>query len=95
MIKHIVLYRLKDRTNENAIALRDVFLSMKGKVDCLVDITAGVDFLREGRSFDVVLECVFNTKEDMNNYKSHPVHLPVVEYVKPRVECSHAVDYEY
>lgn len=95
MIKHIVMFRLKDRTEANAIAMRDVFLGMKGNIDYMIDIIAGVDFLREGRSFDVVLECVFNTKEELQNYQSHPAHLPVKEYVKPRIECSHAVDYEY
>ncbi len=95
MIKHIVMFKLKDRTEENAIALKDMFMSMKGKIDYLVDISSGTDYLREDRSFDVVLQCTFNTKEELQAYQSHPAHEPIKAYVKPRVECSHAVDYEY
>ncbi len=95
MVKHIVMFRLKERTEANACDMRDVFLAMKGKINYMVNLSAGVDFLKEGRSFDVVLECTFNTREDLENYQTHPVHIPVKEYVKPRVECSHAVDYEF
>ena len=54
MIKHIVMYRLKDRSEDNKKALCDKFSSMKGKIDTLVDVTAGADFLGSERSFDVV-----------------------------------------
>ena len=92
MVKHIVMYRLKDRTQENANALRDKFLSMKGKIDVLKDIDAGVDVLRSPRSFDVVLTCLFDSMQDMEIYKNHAVHIPVMEYVKSVVEVSHSVD---
>ena len=78
MVKHIVMYRLKDRTQENANALRDKFLSMKGKIDVLKDIDAGVDVLRSPRSFDVVLTCLFDSMQDMEIYQNHAVHIPVM-----------------
>lgn len=93
MIKHIVLYNLKDDTAANRQALIAMFLSMKGKIEQLVDIAAGSDVLGSERSFSVALECVFASIEDMNIYKNHPVHLPVMAYVKQVVERSHSVDY--
>lgn len=95
MVKHIVMYKLKEATEQNANEMRDVFLSMKGKIDVLKDINAGVDILHTDRSFDVVLECVFESEEDMNTYQNHPVHIPVKEYVKARIEKAHAVDYKF
>ncbi|MEG1394572.1 MAG: Dabb family protein [Clostridia bacterium] len=94
MIEHIVMYKLKDRTKENAQILQEKFLSMKGKIDVLKDIKAGVDFLTSPRSYDVVLQCKFDTKEDMQTYSQHPVHLPIMAYVKSVVDESHSVDYE-
>lgn len=95
MVRHIVMYKLINPTNENKQALVDKFLSMKGKIDLLVDINSGVDKVQSQRSFDVVLDCVFNSMEDLEKYRVHPVHLPVMEYVNGVVEKSHSVDYEY
>lgn len=95
MIKHIVMFKLKEYSESNAIEMRDVLLSMKGKIDYLVDISAGADFLREGRSYDVVLECVFKSKEDLDAYQNHPVHIPVKDYIRARISGSCAVDYEF
>ena len=43
MVKHIVMYKLKDSSLENAQALKDKFISMKGKIEVLKEIDAGVD----------------------------------------------------
>ncbi len=95
MVKHIVMYKLKEPTEANKQALRDKFLSMKGKIDLLVDIQSGVDEIKSDRSFDVVLVCEFKSMEDLEKYRVHPVHLPVMAYVKSVVEKSHSVDYVY
>ncbi len=95
MVKHIVMYKLKDSSLENAQALKDKFKSMKGKIEVLKEIDAGVDVLKSARSFDVVLTCVFDSLEDMEIYKNHAVHIPVMEYVKSVVEVSHSVDYVF
>ncbi len=95
MIKHVVMYSLFDASEENKEALKNKFLSMKGKIDVLKDIESGVDYLKSGRSYDVVLICTFETKKDLETYATHPVHLPVLAYVKPLVRESHSVDFEY
>ena len=95
MVKHIVMYKLKEPTEQNKQALKNKFLSMKGKIDLLVDIQSGVDVVKSQRSFDVVLECVFNSMEDLDKYRVHPVHVPVMEYVQKKKKKSHSVDYEY
>lgn len=93
MVKHIVMYKLKEPTEQNAVALQQKFLSMKGKIEVLKDIQSGVDVLRSDRSFDVVLICQFDSMEDMEIYRTHEVHLPVMEYVKSVVQISKSVDY--
>lgn len=93
MVKHVVMYKLKEPTEANKQALKDKFLSMRGKIDVLKDIQSGVDEIRSDRSFDVVLICEFDTMSDLETYRVHPVHLPVMEYVKSVVEKSHSVDY--
>lgn len=95
MIKHIVMYKLKNPTLENMQAMVDKFMSMEGKIDILKSVKAGYDIERSARSFDVVLECVFESNEDMQAYQTHPVHIPVKVFVGSMVEKAHSVDYEF
>lgn len=94
MIKHIVMYKLKDASRDNCDEMVRRFLSMSGKIEQLKSVKAGVDILRSPRSYDVVLECEFESREDMNAYQQHPVHIPVKQFVGELIECAHSVDYE-
>ena len=93
MVNHIVLYKLKENTAENRKNLIKTFESMRGKIPALVSITAGEDFLKTERSFDVALVCTFESLEKLLEYQGHPNHLPVKQYVKSVVERSHSVDF--
>lgn len=95
MIKHIVMYRLKNSTEENKEALVRKFLSMDGKITELKSIEAGADVLGSERSYDVALVCSFDSIKNMAIYRDHPVHLKVKEYVQSVVASSISVDYEY
>ena len=94
MVRHIVLYFLKDKSPESKESLKQKFLSMKGKIDVLKDIEVGIDFMQSPRSADVSLTCLFESKEDLAIYADHPVHLPVKQYVQQVAERSISCDYE-
>ncbi len=93
MVKHIVLYKLKDKANADQLIVW--FKSMIGKIDVLKSLTAGKNVIESDRSYDVALVCEFDSIEDLNIYAEHPVHLPVKAYVKTVVTESHSVDFEY
>lgn len=96
MVKHVLFCKLMDYSEENARKLQEVFLSMKGKVPCAVDVNAAVDFLRSDRSFDVMLEVTLGSREDLDLYQRDSYHCDVVKtYVHSVVERSVTVDYEY
>ncbi|MGN0796652.1 MAG: Dabb family protein [Christensenellales bacterium] len=95
MIKHVVMYQLQDSSEESKDALVARFMSMQGKIEVLKSIEAGKDCLGSERSFDVVLICTFDSLADMQVYKEHPVHVPVMQYVKSVVVKSHSVDFQY
>lgn len=94
MFRHIVLYRLKDRSEESKTALKNKFLSLKGNVGQIRNIEVGTDVLYSGRSYDVALEITFDKKDDLPAYKAHPFHLGVAEYVHGVTEHSVSCDYE-
>lgn len=95
MIKHIVCFKLKDNSLENCQKARDVLLSMKGHVDLLRDIYVGIDFLHSERSYDIILETLFESKEDLDAYQKDEYHCQVVKKHMHAVrESSIAIDYE-
>ncbi len=93
MVKHVVMYRLKEDCKGEADELISRFLSMKGKIEGLSDIVSGKDYKKEGRSYDVALICTLDSPEALEKYAVHPVHLPVLAYAKTVVERSHSVDF--
>lgn len=95
MIKHIVCFKLKDNSLENCEKARDVLLSMKENVDLLRRIEVGIDFLHSERSYDIILETLFDSKEDLEAYQKDPYHCEVVKKHMHAVrESSIAIDYE-
>lgn len=94
MVKHLVFFKLKDRSPENITKAAEKLRSMDGKIDILRHIEVGVDFMKSGRSFDIALTTHFDTREDLDAYATHPVHVPILDYMKTVVEQSVAVDYE-
>lgn len=95
MIKHVVCFKLKNNSDEDKQKAKEVLLSMKGKVDLLRGITVGTDFLGSDRSYDIILETLFDSKEDLDKYQKDPYHESVVKtYMHAVRESSIAIDYE-
>ena len=84
MIKHIVLFRLKDNSPAKCAEAKEILLSMEGKVDLLRGIAVGIDALHSPRSYDVALEVLI---DDMA--------CDVVKaYLAGAAESSVCIDYE-
>ena len=96
MVKHIVCFLLKDKSEESCKKAQEVLLSMKAHVEILRDIQVGVDFLHSDRSCDVVLEVVVDDREALEAYQNHPYHVNVVKKHMHAVrESSVSADYEF
>lgn len=96
MIKHIVCFMLKDKSEENCRKAQEVLMSMKGNVEMLRDIKVGVDILHSDRSCDVVLEIVVDDLKALEAYQNHPYHVNVVKKHMHAVrESSVSADYEF
>ncbi|MET3943086.1 hypothetical protein ABIC22_005898 [Paenibacillus sp. PvP094] len=94
MIKHIVLFKMKDRSPETIEAAANVLRNLQGKIDVLISLEVGVDVLRSDRSFDISLTAEFASLEDLQAYQVHPLHQEVIQYMNEVREQSIAVDYE-
>ncbi|MCM3173367.1 MULTISPECIES: Dabb family protein [unclassified Paenibacillus] len=95
MIKHIVLFKMKDRSPERIEEAANVLRNLQGKIDVLVSLDVGVDVLRSDRSFDISLTAEFASLDDLQAYQVHPLHQEVIKYMNEVREQSIAVDYEF
>ena len=96
MFQHIVLYKLKDGSDEQKKNLKEKFLTMDGKIPQIKELRVGTDVLCLDRSFDVSLSIMFDSKEDFLAYKEYPYHKDeVVPYVHSVVEKSVSVDSDF
>ena len=95
MIKHVLSVKLKDNSAEECQKVKDLFLSMRGKVPCIRELRAGIDFLHSERSYDVILEVVLDSPQALEEYQQDPYHADVVKpYIQQARQASVAVDYE-
>jgi hypothetical protein len=99
MIKHIVMWRLKDFANgankgENAKGLKSLLESLKSKISEIKHIEVGININPSDAAFDVVLYSEFDNLSGLEAYQRHPEHLKVVTFINEiRLERG-VVDYE-
>ena len=93
MIKHIVLFKLKDNSPAKCAEVRDVLLSMDGKVELLRGLTVGIDEFHSARSYDVALEVLLDDMAALEVYQNDPYHAGVVKtYLATAAESSVCID---
>lgn len=99
MIKHIVVWRLKDSAHgnhkaTNARIIKDKLEALHGQIPGLLTIEVGIDFSSTSESSDIVLYSEFTTREALENYQSHPRHQEVMPFISAAREERRMVDYE-
>ena len=94
MIRHMVLFKIKDEYKADIPDMVEKFYGMKGKIEGMVSLEAGAYFLHSDRSCDVALITEFVSRDALEAYQTHPVHLPVKKRMGEVRISSVACDYE-
>lgn len=99
MIKHIVMWRLKENHNgeskEKIISkVKSILEDLTAKINEIVELEVGINFNPSEAAYDVVLYSTFNSREDLDIYQKHPDHLKVAEYISEVRTERTVVDYE-
>ncbi|MGL4956124.1 MAG: Dabb family protein [Bacteroidales bacterium] len=99
MVKHIVIWNLKETAlgNDkltNANIAKEKLEALQGKIDGLIRIEVGIDFLNADSSGDIVLYSELRDKEALSFYQDHPLHKEVGLFIKEVVVSRKAADYE-
>ena len=99
MIKHIVMWKLKDSArgnskDQNALELKSVLEDLKNKISVIKQIEVGINFNKSSAAYDVVLYSEFNSQQDLQAYQKHPDHVKVVDFVNEIRDDRAVVDYQ-
>lgn len=99
MIKHIVMWKLKDFAagadkEENAKKLKQSLESLVGVIGEIKALEVGFNFNPSPAAFDVVLYSEFESREGLEAYQKHPEHLKIVDFVGEIRSERAVVDYE-
>ena len=94
LLRHIVMFWLKNRDLQVANHAVSLLKSMEGKIEGLISIEAGVDVTGDERSCDICLNCLFTDKDALTRYRTHSVHLPVQAHMHQIRNRSSSADYE-
>ncbi len=98
MIKHVILWKLKDMPDSeketvkaNAKAALEGLL---GKVPGLTEIKVNISGL-ESSNADMMLDSTLENEEALKGYQKHPLHVEAANgFVRPFTETRLCLDYE-
>ena len=99
MVKHVILWQLKDEFDaekkaEIKAGIKEGLESLQGKIEGLVEIkvnTIGLD----SSNADLMLDSIFVSEEALKGYSVHPAHVEVANTkVRPFTQTRMCLDYE-
>lgn len=99
MVKHIILWRLKEDlgADEKRAARENIkreLEALEGVVPGLVSMNIVIDSL-ESSNADVMMDSVFESEEALKGYQTHPAHVKAADtYVRPFTAVRMCIDYE-
>lgn len=96
MVKHIILWKLKEEHNNDNVKLeiKKNLESLLGKIEGLKEIRIQTEKL-ESSNADIMLYSVFENEQALKNYATHPEHVYVADtFVRPFTETRLCLDFE-
>lgn len=100
MIRHIVMWKLKDFAEkgtkaENAVKIKEGLEALVETIKEIRGIEVGIDMGIEKSDmvYDVVLYSEFENEEDLARYQKHPEHQKVAQFIGKVKEKRTVVDY--
>ena len=91
-LRHVVLFRFagEDEARECVARLR----AMAGAIPQVRRLEAGVNEVPSERAYDVGLVVTLGSRDDLHGYRDHPVHQPVLAWVREHATATAAADFD-
>jgi hypothetical protein len=101
MIKHIVLWKLDEsyapaEKDAIRIAIRKKLLDLENEIGELMHIEVYLNDQESSQeNYDILLDAIFNSMDDLAKYQEHPSHQKVVNYIRTLKLQRAAIDYSF
>ncbi len=95
MVKHIILWKLKDEHNTDEVkaGIKSSLEALSGVVPGLIEIKVQTEKL-DSSNVDVMLYSVLESEEALKGYATHPAHVKAADtYVRPFTETRSCIDF--
>lgn len=93
MVRHIVMYRLKEENKEqNARLMKEKLEGLNGKIEGLHGLRIDRDC--NSHQYDVCLTADFDGLAALKYYKNHPLHVAASDFVHEVMTDRSAFDFE-
>jgi Stress responsive A/B Barrel Domain. len=97
MVKHIVLFKLKDEISENdklktANDFKQAIEALPPVIDVIRKIEVGIN-INPGESWHIALYSEFDSLEDVKTYATHPAHVEAGKIIANAKDNRSCVDY--
>lgn len=96
MVKHIILWKLKDEHNNISVkqGIKEGLEGLYGKIPGLVEISVQISGLKSSNA-DVMLYSTFENEAALKGYAVHPEHVYAADtFVRPFTETRLCLDFE-
>jgi hypothetical protein len=99
MVKHIILWKLKDELTKEEkeqvkAGIKEGLEGLAGQIPGLLDIKVRTECL-ESSNVDVMLDTTFEDEASLKGYSVHPKHVAVADgKVRPYTAVRSCMDYE-
>lgn len=99
MIKHVVMFKLKDFPENEKSEIVKILKSKLEKLPDFIEVIksfeVGINVLKQDRAYDFVLVSEFESLETLEIYRVHPKHVEFREFLWKYRDNSVSVDYEF
>ena len=96
MIRHIVMMTFAEREKLDVLSneLKTMLMALENSIVNLKNMEVGLNFSTRPTAHDIVLIADFDNQDGLDEYRVHPEHVKVLNWLKGKVEKSAVVDYE-
>lgn len=99
MVKHIILWTLKDSLSEEEKiqikkSIKEGLESLKRVIPGLIDINVQIDGRLASSNADLMLDCTLESEEALKGYAVHPAHVAIANSrVRPFTAIRSCLDF--
>ena len=94
MIRHVVMWRMKEDKKSEMEEMKKRLEALPGKIEQIRHLEVGINSKESPAAYDIVLISDFANEEELQSYAKHPLHQEVVSFINQVTAERAVVDYE-